>query len=175
MSLMASGEGPGERDRARAAAPRAQLMCRHILLPITRIFKAGAGGRLGCDVGSSPSTESLTGKPGHGRKSLALDSSSPETHVTLILFLWGPFPVQMPQSPWPHRGPWPSVARPLPCQEWRQWSRYLGWSWPGTLHLHRAGTPKGSASSLLPADKAEFTSVLRTRQDHLNQVAKFSF
>ena len=48
------------------------------------------------------------------------------------------------------------------------WSQGLGQGLPVALWLLSAGTPKGSARSLLQADKAEFTSVPRTRQNRLN-------
>ena len=46
-SLMGSGEGVWETDRAQAVGPRAQGACGHSCLPVTRIFKGGGESRMG--------------------------------------------------------------------------------------------------------------------------------
>lgn len=98
-----------------------------------------------------------------------------EAHVVTHLFLCQAFLAQMPQapvgsSPLPQSPLAPSgpisLSLSLTKGAWR--SLGLGQSLPATLQLHSVGAPKGSASSLLQTDKAEFTSAPRSRQDHLN-------
>lgn len=83
----------------------------------------------------------------------------PQNLCVPVLFLSRPFPARLPRSP---HGPLLSPQGPLSSQ-WR--ARFspratlVAWAWAGACL---------SPCSLPQADKAEFTSVPRRRQDPLN-------